>query len=62
MSKLQNYQQQLLQAIKAETRQISLMEVCGTHTMAIAKVDSGTTAAQYQVAVRTRLSSMCVLP
>jgi hydrogenase expression/formation protein HypD len=37
MSKLKNYQQQLLQAIKAETRQVSLMEVCGTHTMAIAK-------------------------
>ncbi len=37
MSKKQAYQQQLLKAIITETRAIALMEVCGTHTMAIAK-------------------------
>jgi hydrogenase expression/formation protein HypD len=34
---MQNYKQDLLRAIKFETRNISLMEVCGTHTMAIAR-------------------------
>lgn len=37
MSKKQAYQQQLLKTIITETRAIALMEVCGTHTMAIAK-------------------------
>ena len=31
------YMQQLLQEIQAETMEVSLMEVCGTHTMAIAR-------------------------
>ncbi len=31
------YIQQLLQEIQAETMEVSLMEVCGTHTMAIAR-------------------------
>lgn len=37
MSDHKQYQQHLLQAIQAETGQVSLMEVCGTHTMAIAR-------------------------
>ncbi len=37
MTELNKYQQRLLAAIQAETRSIALMEVCGTHTMAIAK-------------------------
>ncbi|PKM78242.1 MAG: hydrogenase formation protein HypD [Firmicutes bacterium HGW-Firmicutes-15] len=32
-----SYMQQLLQEIQAETMEASLMEVCGTHTMAIAR-------------------------
>ena len=32
-----NYNQDLLNAIKSVTQNISLMEVCGTHTMAIAR-------------------------
>jgi hydrogenase expression/formation protein HypD len=32
-----SYMQQLLREIQAETKDTSLMEVCGTHTMAIAK-------------------------
>lgn len=31
------YQQKLVQAIQAETNPVTLMEVCGTHTMAIAR-------------------------
>ena len=31
------YMRQLLQEIQAETMEVSLMEVCGTHTMAIAR-------------------------
>ena len=34
---IRNYQQHLLQGIQSETRHVSLMEVCGTHTMAIAR-------------------------
>lgn len=37
MSDVKDYQQQLLQAIQAETGHVALMEVCGTHTMAIAR-------------------------
>jgi len=37
MSNEQKYKQDLLKGIQAETESISLMEVCGTHTMAIAK-------------------------
>lgn len=36
-SDIRDYQQHLLQAIQAETAPVSLMEVCGTHTMAIAR-------------------------
>ena len=32
-----SYSQRLLQAIRSTTREVSLMEVCGTHTMAIAR-------------------------
>ena len=37
MTNKQNYLKQLLQEIQAEKNDVSLMEVCGTHTMAIAK-------------------------
>lgn len=37
MTNKQNYLKQLLQEIQAEKKDVSLMEVCGTHTMAIAK-------------------------
>ncbi len=37
MSEISDYRQQLLQAIQTEKATVSLMEVCGTHTMAIAK-------------------------
>lgn len=33
----QGYLQKLLTEIKGETKQLALMEVCGTHTMAIAR-------------------------
>jgi hydrogenase expression/formation protein HypD len=36
-----NYSQALLNAIRSVTRNISLMEVCGTHTMAIARSGIG---------------------
>ncbi len=34
----QGYLQKLLTEIKGETKQLALMEVCGTHTMAIARM------------------------
>ena len=37
MSENRVYRQQLLAEIQSETQEIALMEVCGTHTMAIAK-------------------------
>lgn len=37
MSDIKDYQQHLLHAIQAETAAVALMEVCGTHTMAIAR-------------------------
>lgn len=37
MSEISDYQQQLLHAIQTEKASVTLMEVCGTHTMAIAK-------------------------
>jgi len=37
MTNKENYQKQLLQEIQAEKSDVSLMEVCGTHTMAIAR-------------------------
>ncbi len=37
MVDVKNYQQHLLQVIQAENAHVSLMEVCGTHTMAIAR-------------------------
>ncbi len=37
MSEMVDYQQHLLRAIQGVSASISLMEVCGTHTMAIAK-------------------------
>ncbi len=37
MTDMQQYKQNLLHEIQAETRNVSLMEVCGTHTMAIAR-------------------------
>jgi hydrogenase expression/formation protein HypD len=37
MNEISQYQQKLLQAIQKVSKSITLMEVCGTHTMAIAK-------------------------
>jgi len=37
MTKDKSYLKHLLQEIRNETREVSLMEVCGTHTMAIAR-------------------------
>ena len=37
MTNKENYLKQLLQEIQAEKNDVSLMEVCGTHTMAIAR-------------------------